>query len=256
MSFENAPPIRLQAGDFLLLRTSPPLKLSSELGVDCDGEDSSENELRYGDPHGDPNYRMLGGKFSIDPVNAASLLNLLPDRLHIRSSESDTSDLASLLRLITHEYFGESPGRDVVLERLLEVLLIESLRWYDLEAGAIQAGLLAGMHDPPIAQTLRAMHSKVNHGWTVAKLARHAGMSRSAYAKRFRDVVGCGPMEYLSRWRMCLAQDALARGSDRLEAIASMVGYRSATSFSNAFRRSMGCPPRAFSRSRNKTISN
>jgi AraC-like DNA-binding protein len=128
--------------------------------------------------------------------------------------------------------------------------------WHDLKERSAQAGLLAGMRDPAIAVTLRAMHSNVNHGWTVAGLARQASMSRSAYAKRFGDIIGCGPMEYLSRWRMSLAQDALTRGSAPLETRAREVGDRSAAAFSNAFRRRMGCPPGSFGRSRRESISN
>jgi transcriptional regulator GlxA family with amidase domain len=141
----------------------------------------------------------------------------------------------------------------MLLERLLEVMLIESLRWHNLQERPTQAGLLAGLQHPPIALTLRAMHANVNFDWTVATLAKKAGMSRSAYARHFCEIVGCGPMEYLMRWRMSLAQHALASGSLSLEAIARDIGYQSASAFSTAFRKRTGQAPGAFGRLRRDT---
>jgi AraC-like DNA-binding protein len=84
----------------------------------------------------------------------------------------------------------------------------------------------------------------------VAELAKLAGMSRSAFAARFADTLGCAPIEYLSRWRMALAQDALSRGGKSLDRLADEIGYESASAFSTAFRRRTGCSPGAFARSR------
>lgn len=248
LSFENEPGkhLQLEAGDFLLVRSSQPMRMMSSLDAECCGGPFLENDLHYGTPDGDTNFEMLGGSFHIDLRNAHSLPELLPDSLHIRASESDTTELASLMKLITSEYFRDRPGRDAVLGRLLEVLLIESLRWHDLERDTVHGGLLAGMRDPKVARTLSAMHSNVTYDWTVAKLARSAGMSRSAYAKRFHDIVGYSPMEYLTRWRMSLARDALGQGSQTLETVALSIGYRSAAAFSNAFRRCTGCSPSSF----------
>ncbi len=83
-------------------------------------------------------------------------------------------------------------------------------------------------------------------GWTVAELAKLAGMSRSAFAARFNDTLGCAPMEYLSRWRIALAQDALSRGGKSLDRVADEIGYRAASAFSTAFRKRVGCSPGAF----------
>jgi AraC-like DNA-binding protein len=92
------------------------------------------------------------------------------------------------------------------------------------------------------------MHAGVGSGWTVAGLAKRAGMSRSAFAARFSETLGCAPMEYLSRWRMTLAQDALSRGGKPLDRLAEEIGYESASAFSTAFRRRIGCSPGAFAR--------
>jgi AraC-like DNA-binding protein len=192
---------------------------------------------------------MLGGTFQIERVNAP-LLELLPETIHIRAAESDTSRLTRIIDLIMEEYAAERSGRDMILERLVEVLLVEALRWRSISDESVPAGLLAGMRDAPLAGALRAMHADVRHGWTVAALAKQAGMSRSAFATRFATTLGCAPMEYLSRWRMSLAQDALSRGGKSLDRVAEEIGYDSASAFSNAFRKRLGCAPGAFARSR------
>src|SRR5262245_36186214 len=104
--------------------------------------------------------------------------------IHIRSVEGDTSRLARIIDLIKDECADERQGRTMILERLLEVMLIESLRWCTTSQESIPPGLLAGMRDPAIAGALRAMHSDVRHGWTVAELAKRTGKSRSAFAAR------------------------------------------------------------------------
>ena len=138
----------------------------------------------------------------------------------------------------------------MILQRLLEVMLVEFLRWRGIGDDALPAGLLRGMRDPALARVLRAVHADVRAGWTVAELARLAGMSRSAFAARFGETLGCAPIEYLSRWRMALAQDALSRGGKSLDRLADEIGYESASAFSTAFRRRIGCAPGTFARSR------
>jgi AraC-like DNA-binding protein len=210
----------------------------------------SASAVRYGNPEDEPDFQMLGGSFQIDPVNSSVLIQLLPERIHIRPDEGDTGRLARVINLITEECAEDKPGGKMIIERLLEVLLVESLRWWGLHRSTESAGLLAGMRDPAIANALRAMHSNVRHGWTVAELAKGAGMSRSAFAARFGEIVGSAPKEYLSRWRMMLAQDALSRGGKSLDQLADELGYQSASAFSTAFRKRTGCAPGGFARSR------
>ena len=174
---------------------------------------------------------------------------MLPGLIHIRASEGGTGRLNRVVALMMEECGSERPGRDMILERLLEIMLVECLRSPGIGEEALPAGLLAGMRDPVLARVLRAMHADVRAGWTVAALAKLAGMSRSAFAARFGAAVGCGPIEYLLRWRMALAQDALSRGARPLERLAEEIGYESASAFSTAFRRRVGCSPGAFARS-------
>jgi len=248
-AFEGGAPRLLERGDFMLLPVTSAFTLVSELGVDCAPGHPSATGVRHGEPEGAPDFRMLGGTFQIERVNAA-LLQLLPGTIHIRAAESDTSRLARIIDLIMEEYAAERSGREMILERLVEVLLVEALRWRSISDESVPAGLLAGMRDAPLAGALRAMHADVRHGWTVAALAKQAGMSRSAFATRFATTIGCAPMEYLSRWRMSLAQDALSRGGKSLDRVAEEIGYDSASAFSTAFRKRLGCAPGAFARAR------
>jgi AraC-like DNA-binding protein len=195
---------------------------------------------------------MIGGTFQIEPVNAA-LLGLMSQAIHLRTAEFDTSRLGSIIELIMDEYAAERPGRDAILQRFLEALLVEALRWPGLGKERLSPGLIAGLRDAQVSVALRGIHSDVRHGWTVAELAKRAGMSRSAFAARFAATVGCAPMEYLARWRMSLAQDALSRGGKTLDHLAEEIGYESASAFSTAFRRRLGCPPGAFARTIRRT---
>lgn len=240
-------PRLLERGDFLLLPFTPSFSLVSELGAECTPGRPSRQGVRHGDPKRPPDFRSIGGTFQIESVNAG-LLQLMLQKIHIRASEFDTSRLTRMIDLIMDEYAAQRPGRDTILQRLLEAMLVEALRWPALGSESLPPGLVAGLRDARMAGTLRAMHSDVRHGWTVAELAKRAGMSRSAFSARFVATIGCAPMEYLSRWRMSLAQDALSRGGKSLDRLAEEIGYESASAFSTAFRRRSGCAPGAFAR--------
>jgi transcriptional regulator GlxA family with amidase domain len=133
-----------------------------------------------------------------------------------------------------------------VLTRLVEVLLIEALRATPGEEAP--PGLLRGLADAHLALAIRQMHGHLARSWTVAQLAKTAGLSRSAFFERFTRTVGQPPVEYLLAWRMAVAKDLL-RGQDLgLAEIAERVGYGSASTFSVAFSRHVGRPPGRYAR--------
>jgi transcriptional regulator GlxA family with amidase domain len=156
------------------------------------------------------------------------------------------SRLADLTRLVRSEARADRPARDVVLEHLLQVLLIEALRSTSEADGA--ASLLRGLADPRLAAALRCMHAAPDRSWGVAELAREAGLSRSAFFTRFSRIVGLPPMEYLKTWRMALAKKYLRESQGTVAEIAARVGYGSGSAFSVAFTRQVGCPPAHFER--------
>lgn len=249
LAVDGAKPIRLDQGDFVLLPTSPPFDLLSRPGVTCTPGRPSQGGVRHGEARGKPDFEMLGGAFQLEPVNASLFVPLLPKLIHIRSTNGGAERLSQIISLMMEECAADRLGRELILERLLEIVLLECLRFPGTGLDAMPTGLLAGMRDKALAKVLRAMHADVRAGWTVDRCAKLASMSRSAFAARFSATLGCAPMEYLLRWRMALARDALIRGEKSLDRIAAEIGYESASAFSTAFRRRMGCPPGRFARS-------
>jgi len=239
--------ITLQAGDFVLLPATPGFTMcgfepATPVLIDPKTMQGASDEVRHGTPDGPPDLRMLGGYFVFDSPDAALLVSLLPAMIHVRDAEH----LAVLVRLVGKESAAQRPGRNLVLTRLVEILLIEALR--STPGDAAPAGLLRGLADDRLAAALHQIHGAPSHSWTVSELAEKAALSRSAFFERFTRAVGLPPMEYLVGWRMALAKDLLRRQDDALAAIAECVGYGSASAFSTAFSRHVGQSPSQFAR--------
>lgn len=150
-----------------------------------------------------------------------------------------------ILEMLFQEAFSQYCGRMAMLNRLMEIVLIQILR-YLMEAGSVQAGMLAGMAHPRLRLALIAMHEQPAREWTLEDLAGQAGMSRSVFANAFRQSIGTTPGAYLQRWRISLAQQALLRGRP-VKWIADTIGYGSEAAFSRAFKASCGLSPRQWS---------
>ena len=204
-------------------------------------------EVRHGTRAGRPDVRLLGGWFAFQSPDSALLVSLLPSVVHVRGVER----LSVLVRLVGEEASERRSGRDLVLSRLVEVLLVEALR---LEPGEdAPPGLLRGLADPRIAPAIRQMHSQLARVWTVDQLAQTAAVSRSAFFERFTRIVGVAPMEYLLAWRMAVAKDLLRREDLSVGEVAERVGYSSASTFSSAFSRHVGQPPSRYAASATST---
>src|SRR3546814_9926317 len=129
-----------------------------------------------------------------------------------------------LMALLGDEGVGSKPGREVGLQHLLDVLLIEALR-STAELGD-SPGLLRGLSDDRLAVAIRSVHSRPDRSWTVAELAREAALSRSGFHERFQSAVGMAPIEYLKAWRLALAKDMLRKREVSVGEIARQVGYQ------------------------------
>jgi AraC-like DNA-binding protein len=239
--------VALEAGDFVLLPATPAFTLSgfepvTPRPIDPQVAATVTEEVRHGTPDGPADVRLLGGYFLFDTPDAALLLSLLPRMIHIRG----VPRLMTLVRLVAEEAGGANAGRDLVLARLVEILLIEALR--AARSQEAPPGLLLGLADQRVADALRQIHGRPERAWTVVELARSAGMSRTAFFERFMRKVGLRPMEYLLAWRMALAKTLLAGGDLALDEVARQVGYGSASTFSTAFSRHVGLPPRRYAR--------
>ena len=241
--------LTLEAGDFVLLPATPGFTMSGLEPVTPEPIDpkvaaARKGEVRHGTRGGPPDVRLLGGYFVFESPDAAVLVSLLPAVVHVRSVER----LSVLVRLVGEEASESRSGRDLVLTRLVEVLLVEALRSTSGENAP--TGLLRGLADGRLAPAIREMHGQLSRSWTVAQLARTAALSRSAFFERFTRTVGLPPMEYLLAWRMAVAKDLLRRHDLGLDEVAERVGYGSASTFSTAFSRHVGQPPGRYARGR------
>lgn len=247
LTVDGQEPLTLEAGDFLLLPRTPGFVLSgfeparAKL-IDPKVSPAPAHEVRHGTPDGDPDVRLLGGSFIFDKSDTDLLVSLLPEVVHVRGVDR----LSTLVRLVRDEAIAERPGRDLVLGRLVEVMMIEALRTIRGETAPV--GLLRGLADTRLAIAIREMHADPARAWTVEELAKKAAFSRSVFFDRFSGAVGVPPMEYLLGWRMTLAKDLLRQQEISLAEVAERVGYSSASTFSTAFSRFVGEPPRRFAR--------
>ncbi|MCY1071647.1 AraC family transcriptional regulator [Nannocystis sp. RBIL2] len=240
-------PLTLEAGDFLLLPATPGFTMSgfepaTPERIDPKLTPAPTAEVRHGTRGGRPDVRLLGGYFVFDSPDANLLVSLLPAVMHVRGVER----LSLMVRLVGDEAGERRSGRDLVLTRLVELLLIEALR--SLPGEDTPPGLLRALADPRLAPALRHMHAHFARPWTVAQLAKTAALSRSAFFERFTGAVGLPPMEYLLAWRMAVAKDLLRREDLGLGEVAERVGYASASTFSTAFSRHVGQAPSRYAR--------
>ena len=240
--------VTLEAGDFVLLPATPGFTMSgfgpvTPVRFDPKVTSARAGEVRHGTRGGPPDVRLLGGWFAFESPDAALLVSLLPALVHVRGVER----LSVLVRLVGEESGERRSGRDLVLTRLVEVLLIEALRSTPGEDAP--PGLLRGLADPQLALAMRQMHGQLARSWTVAQLAKTAALSRSAFFERFTRTLGLPPMEYLLAWRMAVAKDLLRRHDLGLAEVAERVGYGSASTFSTAFSRHVGQPPSRYAAS-------
>ena len=246
-------PLLLQANDFVLVRTSTPFQLVSGPGAQVIGSESVIAEAgsvaTFGEGQG-PVTILRGGRFVFDTANEQLLTGLLPQVVHVAATDHASERVRMLLAMNEAESSAPAPGSAFVIARLMELLLVELLRSRTLDRSHVQTGLLAGLADPVTAQALTALHSDVARPWTTATLARHCGVSRSALGERFSRIVGMGPMQYLQRWRMALAKDELRRRAHGIGEIGLLIGFQSASAFSTAFTRAVGCSPRQFAEDR------
>ena len=246
LSISGREPITLEGGDFVLVPAAYDFATSSlespPHGKELEMAELSPGVFRLGRPGDLPTVRMLVGHCAFGSDDAHLLVSLLPQLVHVRGDRR----LTTLVELVNDEMRAARPGRDVVLARLLEVLLIEALR--SIAGSAAPPGLLRGLCDNRLAAALREMHRRPGQNWTVVDLAKKAALSRSTFFDRFRREVGVAPMEYLLGWRMALAKDLLRREKVGVAQTAEQVGYSSASTFSVAFARHVGMPPAHYAR--------
>jgi AraC-like DNA-binding protein len=245
--------VQVRAGDVAIVRgpdhytvaDDPATAPKAVIGTDqrCRTPDGRELKLmqHFGvrtwgnDPDGET--VMLTGTYPLEGEVSGRLLRALPPLLTLRGDRA-------LIGLLAAEIVKDAPGQEAVLDRLLDLLLIATLRaWFAREDAP---AWYRAYSDPVVGPALRALHDEPAHPWTVAELARGSGVSRAALARRFNELVGEPPMSFLTGWRIALAADLLLEPGATIGSVAAQVGYGSPFALSTAFKRVRGVSPAQF----------
>ncbi|MEU3622734.1 AraC family transcriptional regulator [Amycolatopsis coloradensis] len=253
---EGAPPEPLRAGETIIVRGPATFTFVDEVGTRAEpiacgehratpGQGGTRHRLGWADDPTGGETTLIVGAYPVRGELSRPLLDALP--VVVRVDAGGAGD--PVLDHLAAEVAVDAPGQQVVLDRLLDWMLVCSLReWFDRPGGAPPAWW-AAQRDPVVGDALRLLHAEPAAPWTVSKLAGRTGVSRSTLAKRFADLVGEPPLTYLTRWRMTLAADLLAdRESSTISDIARTVGYSDPFGFSAAFKRVRGVNPSEFRR--------
>jgi AraC-like DNA-binding protein len=243
------PDARLMPGDVVLLPTGSEHALSSERDGALEPFDhvAAEQSLTGGGiltvGTGQVGTRILCASYRHDPAVATPLLTLLPDVMHVPAGTGGSA-LDDTVRLLAGEVADPRLATTTVLDRLVDVLLIQLLRaWVQTEPAGPSVSWLRALRDPVIAAALTAIHTDPARPWTIDALADEVSVSRATLARRFPAMVGDTPSAYLTRWRMDLASRRLRDTEEPIDMIARSVGYTSEYAFSRAFSRARGKPP-------------
>ena len=202
--------------------------------------------IHYGG--GGPLTTLVSGSFGMSAFGAPLISTILPRYLHLRLEQNRSHAFQSVLDLLAAETAQPGIASSRLISCLYESLFVFAIRAYASSSAAPPKGWLAAMSDKHLSKAIQAMHSGIDRSWSVASLAREARMSRSAFALKFRTVLGQTPLEYLTRWRMYKAGAMIRSNNMSFSEVASAIGYGSESSFSRVFRREMGVAPREYRR--------
>jgi AraC-like DNA-binding protein len=249
-------PVELGTGDVVVARGPEPYLFADDPatppqviihpGQRCTTPDGVELATRWwqgvrtwgNDPDG-PDVHLVG-TYQLHGEVGNRLLTALPSLVVVRAAE-----LASpLVDLLATELARDEPGQEAVLDRLLDVLLIATLRAWFARAEDAAPGWYRAHRDPVVGPALRLLQHHPAEPWTVASLANEVGVSRAALARRFTTLVGEPPMAFLTQWRLALAADLLLEPGATISSVARQVGYGSPYALSTAFKRHRGISPK------------
>lgn len=254
---DGAAPVRVRARDVAVLVGPEPFTVTDapdrqtpyyytvqgpDQCVMADGSDVGDRVCLGGRTCGErldaPNVLLAGG-YPVRGRLSQRLLAALPRVLVV----PECARPGPVLDLTVDEIDRDLPGQQAVLDRLLDVLLLATLReWFTRPEAGPPAWYQAAT-DPVVGPALRLIHDEPARPWTVATLAGQVGASRATFARRFRDLLGQPPMGYLAECRLDIAADLLERSAATVDAIARQVGYANGYALSVAFTRAYGVRP-------------
>jgi AraC-like DNA-binding protein len=257
-------PVRLQEGDLIVfpqgdahvLSSAPGMRAAPDMSVFARPSSTLPIVYELGGG-GSERARVVCGFLGCDERPYNPLLTALPSVIHLSAAgpQAPIGWLGTLLNIAVKESGSARAGGENVLARLSELMFVEAVRRYLETLPPAQTGWLAGLRDPVVGQALAALHGQPSEPWTVERLARLVGLSRSVFAERFMEMVGQPPMQYLALWRMQLAARLLVEGG-HVAAVAGAVGYESEAAFSRAFKKLVGQAPATWRRVRSLSQPN
>jgi len=249
-------PVEIETGDLILIPRGAEHVLADTPDTPCRTVDEVVREAGFaghgalvhgGDDTGGPT-RLVCGHFAFDEGFDHPLLAHLPPALVVRWNDAvRDSPLEHAFRFIVREVQEGRPGHEAVISRLSEVLFVQVIRFWAAHTSPA-SGVLAALADPRLGGALAAIHGEPRTRWTLDTLGRRAAMGRTAFAERFRRVVGEPPLQYLTRWRIQRARRLLRESQLSIDQIAEQVGYESGASFARTFKKVVGEPPGAYRR--------
>ncbi|MGI4813680.1 MAG: AraC family transcriptional regulator [Janthinobacterium lividum] len=250
-------PVRLEAGDCFLItrcggyvlcsdRQLPPIPAREVFPPDA---------AAWLNPGGDDEFFAIGGRITLDEADAGLLLDALPPILHIDGRAPEAPAIRWLLTRLCDEWAGARPGGTLAADHLAQLLFVEAIRAWLRSASGPTAGWLNAISDRRVGAAMRLLHSDPARRWMLQELAAAAGMSRSNFALRFKELAGRPPLDYLLRWRMRLGAKALRASAEPISTISFALGYQSESAFSNAFKRVTGMAPRQYRRTHQRPVA-
>jgi len=201
--------------------------------------------LRHGG--GGARTSMVCGLVRFDHPAAGDLLRLLPRVIYHDVTSPQAEWIHSTLRVVAAEAQAMQAGGEALITRLADILILDTIRsWF--AKNLQRSGWVGALRDKQIGQALTLIHRDPNRDWTLESLASAVGMSRSAFAARFTELVGAPVMHYVTRWKMHAAELSLREERASLSDIADRLGYSSEAAFSRAFKRVTGRSPGSIKR--------
>ncbi|MGE5260045.1 MAG: AraC family transcriptional regulator [Actinomycetota bacterium] len=246
-------PIAVEAGEVVVFAHGDPHIMSSGPGMHADptpadvldvaAADQLPFHLNYAGT-GPASTTLVCGYLACDARPFNPLLEALPPVITSGSPRNQGGrGVSAFIQFAVAEAAEKRAGGETILTKLSELMFIEVLRGYIASLPSENAGWLAGLRDPLVGRILSLIHGKPKEDWTIDRLAKEAGVSRSVLAERFSEVVGIPPMHYLAKWRMQIASELLSGSTANIAAIAIEAGYESEAAFSRAFKKMVGVPP-------------
>lgn len=246
LTASGAAPTKLEAGDGYLLTRGQSFSVGSEPYLPAEDALALEpkgyagGQIQYGEHRGTS---LVSGRFNFDELTNEFLLEILPPVVHLSGDGPGATSLRAAIEIVDYETSNQGFGASLVTHHVAQIMLVQSLRNVINTPGHPPIGWLAGLADQRIGLAMELMYEEVEKRWTVADFAKQVGMSRSLFARRFKDLTGSSPLDYLLGIRMRLASEALRTTRRGIATIGYDVGYQSESAFSVAFKRFTGFSP-------------